>query len=38
MSLEALDLVEKLMQLNPLKRLGAGPKGSDIDFQALKDH
>ena len=38
MALEAVDLVEKLLQLNPLKRLGAGSEDSDINFQALKDH
>lgn len=38
MSKEAVDLVEKLLQLNPLMRLGSGPEDSDINFQALKDH
>lgn len=26
------------MQLNPLKRLGCGAKGSNIDFDSLKKH
>jgi len=27
MPLDAVDLIDKLMQLNPLKRLGFGPEG-----------
>jgi 3-phosphoinositide dependent protein kinase-1 len=35
---EAVDLVDKLLQLNPLERLGGGPPGSKLDFEALKSH
>ena len=35
---EAVDLIDKLLALNPLERLGYGPKGSGIDFEALKSH
>jgi len=38
MPLEAVDLIDKLMHLNPLKRLGVGEKGSGLDFEALKSH
>mmetsp|Transcript_18756 Transcript_18756/g.28807 ORF Transcript_18756/g.28807 Transcript_18756/m.28807 type:complete len:122 (+) Transcript_18756:1145-1510(+) len=38
MPLEAVDLVDKLLQLNPLHRLGVGEKGSGLDFEALKTH
>jgi hypothetical protein len=33
-SMEAVDLINKLMQLNPLERLGFGPDG----FKKLKSH
>jgi len=35
---DAIDLVDKLMQVNPLERLGVGPKGSKFDFDSLKSH
>jgi len=37
MPLEAVDLIDKLLQLNPLSRLGGGT-GPDLDFKALKGH
>lgn len=36
--MDAVDFIDQLMQLNPLKRLGCGTKGSDNDFDALKRH
>ena len=38
MPLEAVDLIDKLLQLNPLKRLGFGGANSGINFDALKNH
>lgn len=38
MPLEAVDLINKLLALNPLDRIGYGPKGSGLDFEALKTH
>jgi len=38
MPIDAVDLVDKLLQLNPLKRLGAGKEGTDLDFKSLKAH
>lgn len=38
MPLEVVDLVDKLLQLNPLERLGSGPSGSKFDYAALKSH
>ena len=35
---EAKDLIDKLLQLEPTNRLGAGSKGSDNDYSALKNH
>ena len=37
-SLEAIDLIDKLLQLEPYHRLGAGRLGSDSDYAALKAH
>ena len=34
----AVDLIEQLLQLNPLERLGYGLPGSGKDFDALKAH
>lgn len=31
-------LILGLLTINPLERLGAGPKGSDNDMEALKNH
>ena len=38
MPLEAVDLTDRLLSLNPYERLGAGPPGSDNDYSALKNH
>lgn len=38
MSIDVVDFIDQLMQLNPLRRLGCGPKGSSTDFAALKRH
>ncbi len=38
MPVEAVDLIDKLLNLNPLKRLGYGPPGSGNDYDALKNH
>ena len=38
MAPEAVDLIDELLKLNPVERLGCGAKGSDIDFKALKSH
>lgn len=35
---EVNDLVDKLLQLNPTDRLGAGAPGSSNDYRALKAH
>lgn len=36
--LEAKDLVQRLIVRDPAERLGAGPPGSDISMQALRNH
>ena len=36
--LDAVDLIDKLMQLNPYQRLGAGPPDSENDYNHLKAH
>lgn len=33
MPLEAVDLIDKLLQLNPTERLGAGEKGTSNDYE-----
>ena len=38
MSLEAVDLIDKLLTINPLKRFGYGPEEEELDFTALKNH
>jgi 3-phosphoinositide dependent protein kinase-1 len=35
---EAVDIIDKLLQLDPADRLGAGPPGSKNDYEALKLH
>jgi 3-phosphoinositide dependent protein kinase-1 len=35
---EAKDLIENLLQKDPMKRLGGGPTGSGKDYKALKKH
>ena len=35
---EVVDLVDKLLSLNPFERLGAGSPGTTNDYQALKSH
>lgn len=37
-SQEAKDLIDRLLQLEPYHRLGAGRPGSDNDYTALKAH
>ena len=32
------DIIDKLLQVNPIKRLGAGRPGSSNDLRALKSH
>ena len=36
--LDAVDLIDKLMHLNPYQRLGAGFDNSDNDYEHLKQH
>ena len=38
MTLDSVDIIDKLMQLDPKMRLGAGPPGSENDYEALKKH
>lgn len=38
MSPEAVDFIDKLLQLNPLLRLGSGPATQSLDFAGLKSH
>lgn len=38
LSNEARDLIEKLLQVEPYQRLGAGRQGSPNDYKALKSH
>lgn len=38
MDKDAKDLIQKLIVLNPLERLGVGEPGSDLDYQHLKNH
>lgn len=35
---EARDLITKLLDRDPYQRLGAGPFGSENDYNALKNH
>jgi serine/threonine protein kinase len=35
---EIVDLIDRLLQLNPEDRLGAGPPGSKNSYEALKSH
>ncbi len=35
---EAKDLIDRLLQLEPSQRLGAGDKGAKNDYDALKEH
>ena len=38
MPIEAVDLVDNLLKLNPFERLGAGEDGSEYDYESLKKH
>lgn len=38
MNMDAVNLIDMLMQLNPLKRLGFGESGSGFEFESLKQH
>jgi hypothetical protein len=31
--MDAIDIIDKLMQLNPYQRLGAGDPGSENDYE-----
>jgi len=35
---EAQNLIKNLLSLNPRNRLGSGPPGSSLDYNALKAH
>ena len=35
---DAVDIIDKLLQLDPRDRLGNGEPGSDFDWAALKAH
>ena len=35
---EIVDIVDRLLRLLPEERLGAGPPGSENDYEALKNH
>ncbi len=35
---EAVDIIDRLLHLEPSERLGVGPEGSENDFEALKSH
>ena len=34
----AIDLIQSLLKLHPLDRLGSGQKGSKLSFENLKNH
>ena len=36
LTLDAVDLIDRLMQLNPYERLGAGVSGTANDYDSLK--
>ena len=38
MDKDAVDLIDRLMVISPLERLGIGLKGTALDFDALKAH
>lgn len=38
MPIEAVDLIDNLLSMNPYERLGAGEKGKPYDYEALKAH
>jgi serine/threonine protein kinase len=35
---EAIDLIDRIMQLDPFSRLGAGELGTETDYEHLKSH
>lgn len=35
---EAVDIIDRLLHLEPSERLGVGPEGSENSFEALKAH
>jgi len=35
---EAVDIIDRLLHLEPSERLGVGAEGSENDFEALKSH
>ena len=36
--MDAADIIDCLLQIDPRNRLGAGQPGSNLDYQALKNH
>lgn len=38
MNPEGRDLIKNLMHLNPLKRMGMGTVGNDMDYDTVKAH
>ena len=35
---EAVDIIDKLLQLDPRNRLGIGKEGTELSFSKLKEH
>lgn len=38
MNMDAVNLIDMLMQLNPLQRIGYGAGANELDYKALKAH
>lgn len=38
MNQDAVDLIDELLKLNPMERLGCGKPGSGRDYETLKKH
>lgn len=38
MEAEAKNLIDRMLDLNPVTRIGTGPPGSPNDYRAIKNH